>query len=191
NEAGILTYRTGFGHMINWTFVLIAFPIIFLFTHLRMKAHTINQIRYDAIYDVHIKIDGNKYETSGFIDSGNQLIDPITNTPVIICDHVFFKDVFTKGDWEALRHAYDSLNVDLIPEKWKSKLFVVPFKGVEGSSHFLFTIKLDSIVVYLKEKTLVSENVLIGIQFSSLTEDHRYHCLLNPTLIHTATIQSA
>lgn len=190
-EHGILTYNRGYGDVFSWIFVLIGFPIVWLFTKLRMDRHMVDQIRYNEIYSVKIEINGKSFTTNGFIDSGNQLIDPITRAPVIICDEQFLRQFFQAEEWSSLKKAYDQLDVDLIPMNWRKRVFVVPFKGVEGSQNILFTLRPDLLTVYYDGKELITEKVQIGIQFSQLTEDRRYHCLLHPKIIQTASVQSA
>lgn len=186
NSQGILTYETGFGGLINWLFVLLSFPLVWLFTKVRMDRHMVNQIRYNEIYPVSIEMKGKCFKTNGFIDSGNQLVDPITNTPVIICDEIFLQQFFEVKEWNKLKTASEQLNVDLIPMNWKNRTFVVPFKGVTGSDDILLTLKPDLLVIDYDEKKLKTKNVLIGIQFSRLTNDANFHCLLHPKIIKTA-----
>src|SRR5699024_3897047 len=164
SSHGILTYSTGFGDSISWIFVLVGFPIVWLFTKLRMDRHIVDQIRYDEIHPVIIELNGRRYETNGFIDSGNQLTDPITRAPVVICDETFLKNFFTEDEWDMLGKAHEHLNLDLIPTKWKKSVFIVPFKGVEGSQDILFTLRPDLLIVHYNEKKLVTRKVLIGIQ---------------------------
>lgn len=188
-EWGILTYNTGFGDVVSWLFVIIAFPIVLVFTKWRMDRHMIDQIRFNEIYDVTIKINDKQFKTNGFIDSGNQLIDPVTRVPVVICDEHFLKQFFNEAEWELLKKAYHSLDVELIPKRWRQRTFVVPFKGVAGSSNILFAIKPDVLTVHYDGKTLMTKRVLIGVQFSQLTDDLQYHCLLHPNIVHTATVK--
>lgn len=191
SSSGIVTYRTGLGDMVSWVFVIIGFPIVWLFTKWRMDRHLVDEIRYNEIYTVLIDINGVTFKTNGFIDSGNQLIDPITRTPVIICDESFLKQYFLKEEWKLLKIAYDQLDIDIVPVNWRNRIFIVPFKGVEGSGNILFTIRADSLTIKYNEQKLITNKVLVGVQFSQLTEDCSYHCLLHPKIIQTAISKPA
>lgn len=187
NVHGFLTYETGFGDLINWTFVLFSFPFVWFFTKFRMDRHKDEQIIYDEIYSVSIEMKGKQFKTNGFIDSGNQLIDPLTNTPVVICDEIFLQQFFNVTEWKQLKLAANELDVDSIPATWKNRTLIVPFKGVSGSDHILLTLKPDLFVIYYGHKRIETKNVLIGIQFSNLTNDYKYHCLLHPKIVQTAS----
>ena len=65
------------------------------------------------------------------------------------------------------------------------------FHGVEGKSNFLFALKPDKLAISYEEQQIVATKLLIGIQFSNLTDDKHYHCLLHPQIIKLATIHSA
>ncbi len=188
---GLLTYNSGFGDPVSWLFVAIGFPLVWMFTKSRMDKHVKEKIRYDQLIPVTIKMRGRSYSTTGFIDSGNQLTDPITKKPVILCDEIALKQWFTDQEWEQLEQCYHTFQMDKLPSEWEKYLQVVPYQGVEGSSMFLFTLRPEQLIIYYGEKRITTTKVLIGIQFGHLTKDASYHCLLHPQMIRTATIHSA
>lgn len=188
---GILTFNSGYGDPISWIFIVIGFPIVWLFTKYRMDEHAGEKIRYDQLCEVSIKMNEISYSTKGYIDSGNQLVDPLTKKPVIICDESFLKNWFSEEEWNQLKVVHEQLALDQIPQSWENKIQVVPYQGVEGSSMFLLAIRPDQIIVHYENQRLLTSNVLVGIQFGSLVRDRSYHCLLHPQIIKLATIQSA
>src|SRR5690606_11732638 len=139
--AGFLSFSSGYGDSISWIFVLIGFPIVFWFTKNRLDKHAIEKIRDDQLYEVSITINNRTLTTTGFIDSGNQLVDPLTKRPVVICDEVFLQQWFTREDWQHLKRAYEEFNMEQIPKSLENYIQVVPFHGVEGKSNFLFAIR--------------------------------------------------
>ncbi|MBU5266022.1 sigma-E processing peptidase SpoIIGA [Virgibacillus proomii] len=188
---GFLTYNSGFGDPVSWLFIITCFPIVWLFTKSRMDKHVSEKIRYDQLTPVTIRMRGKSYSSTGFIDSGNQLTDPLTKKPVILCDEVFLKQWFTDEDWLRLKQCYQSLQVHDLPKEWEKYMQLVPYQGVEGRSMFLFTLRPDQLIIYYGEKRIETSKVLIGIQFGRLTKDASYHCLLHPQIIHSATIYTA
>lgn len=191
SNAGILTHNTGYGDPVSWMFVAFGFPVCWLFTKGRMDKHVQDKIRYDAIYPVAIQIKNKVKTTKGYIDSGNQLVDPITKKPVVLCDEAFLKEWFEEDDWEDLKHAYQSFEIEKIPEKWMDSIQVIPYHGVEGSNGLLLAVKPDLLVIDYHHEQIKTTEFLIGIQFGSLTKDGSYHCLLQPELILSAAVYSA
>jgi stage II sporulation protein GA (sporulation sigma-E factor processing peptidase) len=189
--AGLLSFSSGYGDPVSWVFVVIGFPIVFWFTKNRLDKHAMEKIRYDQLYEVSITINNKTLSTTGFIDSGNQLVDPLTKRPVVICDEVFLQQWFTREDWQHLKRAYEELNMEQIPKSLENYIQVVPFHGVEGKSNFLLAIRPEKISILYENQHIVATKILIGIQFADLTKDKRYHCLLHPQIIKLATIHSA
>lgn len=191
SSSGIVTFNKGYGDPVSWLFVIIGFPVVWYFTKYRMDKHVSEKIRYDQLYPVTIEMKDQRYSTMGYIDSGNQLTDKLSNKPVVICDEVFLKQWFTEEDWLNLKEAYETLNMDLIPQDWESRVQIVPYQGVAGSHSYLFTLRPDQLIVRYDNSQIVSQKLLIGIQFGELTKDKSYHCLLHPQIIKLSTIQSA
>jgi len=188
---GFLTFNSGYGDPISWLFVLIGFPIVYLFTKRRMDKHGIDKIRYDQIYNVSIKINHKIFTTSGYIDSGNQLVDPITKYPVIICDENYLKQWFSDDEWNVLKEAHQELDFSKIPKKWEKLIQIVPYQGVEGYSNFLIAMRPEKVIVYYHQNKIVTNKILVGIQFGNLTKDHSYHCLLQPQILTLVSDDSA
>lgn len=180
---GVLSFHSGYGDPVSWLFIVIGFPLIWLFTKRRMDKHTIEQIRYDQIYPVTIQIAKMSFSTNGYVDSGNQLVDPLTKKPVIICDEPFLKQWFSSDDWFMMKTAHEQLNFDELPEEWEEKIHIVPYQGVEGKSSFLFAIRPDKLTIYDGEQKIIAKDILIGIQFATLTKDQRFNCLLQPQIL--------
>src|SRR5690625_1275752 len=187
----LITVNNGYGDPISLIFILIGFPIIWLFTKRRMDKHSIDKIRYNELCPVTIQLNGKSFSTTGYIDSGNQLVDPITKHPVIICDEIFLKQWFTNDEWKGLEEAHNELNYQKIPEQWEKRIHIIPYQGVEGKSNFLMAIRPEKLIVFYGQEKMMTHKVLIGIQFSRLTKDETYHCLLQPQIIQIAPVESA
>ncbi|MEC5422779.1 sigma-E processing peptidase SpoIIGA [Virgibacillus sp. C22-A2] len=188
---GLLTFTSGYGDPISWLFIVIGFPLVWLFTKSRMDKHAVEKIRYDQLCPVTIKLNDISYSTTGYIDSGNQLVDPLTKRPVIICDEFFLKKWFSDKDWKLLEEAHAEMDFEKIPREWEGSIQIVPYQGVQGNSSFLLTIRPQELIVYYGYQKIVTKKVLIGIQFAELVKDRSYHCLLQPQIIKLAAVQSA
>lgn len=183
NASGVLTLNHGFGDPVSWIFVLVGFPLVWFFTKRRMDKHAAAKIKYDQIYRVAITIKGKQFSTDGYIDSGNQLIDPLTKRCVVICDEQFLRNWFADDDWEALKQAFDDLNLESIPASWQEHIQLVPYRGVGGENGFLFAIRPEKLHIVYGSQEINVDKVLIGIQFGKLANDQMYHCLLHPQLV--------
>lgn len=189
--GAFITYNEGYGDGVSWLFVLIGFPCVWWFTRKRLDHLTTQKIRYDQLVEVTIKLKDEEKITQGFIDSGNQLVDPITKRPVIVCDELFLKQWFSEEDWNHLKICHTEWSFDNLPESWADRIRIVPYQGIDGARTFMLVLKPDNISISYNGTNLTLSKVLIGIQFGELASDGSYHCLLHPHLLKTFAIQSA
>lgn len=191
SSNGIITFNNGYGDPISWLFVVICFPIVWHFTKKSMDKHAVEKIRYDQLCPITLDMNNKSFSTTGYIDSGNQLVDPLTKSPVVVCDEFFLRQWFSEDEWEAVQKACDLLDFDFIPKKWEKRIHIVPFHGVDGKSAYMMAIKPDKIKILYNQDEIITNKLLVGIQFSNLTKDESYHCLLHPHIIKLATVHSA
>lgn len=191
NHKVMLTAKNMYGDDIHLAFILICFPLIWLFIKRRMDDHVRIKIKYDQLYEVILTINGQSMRTKGYLDSGNHLVDPITRRPVVLCDMSFLKAFFPQEDWIPFMDCLRKNQLDQIPLLFKQKVFIVPFQGVGGKTSYLYCLKPELLTIFYQGKILETNHVLVGIQLDALTENNAYHCLLHPQLIHFSNEGSA
>ncbi|WP_443128795.1 sigma-E processing peptidase SpoIIGA [Gracilibacillus sp. D59] len=167
---------------IHGLFVLIGFPIILFFTKYRMDKHKMQQFQQEFYYSVTIKWRGKQVETTGYLDSGNHLVDPFTQTPVIIVDETILEHWLAKEEIMDLQSSAQSLMEGEIDSFSSATFRILPFQGVSGQHDFMIAFKPDLLEIHMKNVQLTNKKVLIGIQFGNLVADNSYHCLLHPKL---------
>ncbi|MFC4404661.1 sigma-E processing peptidase SpoIIGA [Gracilibacillus xinjiangensis] len=168
---------------IHGFFVLIGFPVVYLFTKQRMDKHKYTQLKRDFMYMVTIIWREREVQVSGYVDSGNQLVDPISKKPVIICDETFLNDSFNEQELMELKQLYEQIaDGDITPHSNKNYR-LVPYQGVGGKMEWLIAFSPDKLVIHIDKRNKIEvQQVLIGIRFGQLVGDHSYHCLLHPKL---------
>ncbi|PWU68946.1 sigma-E processing peptidase SpoIIGA [Gracilibacillus dipsosauri] len=172
---------------IHVVFVGVGFPIIFLFTKWRMDKHKYYQFKKDHLYEVSVCWREKTSNVKGYMDSGNQLVEPISQLPVIIGDEYLMQTWFDKQSFKELKDSFQQFK-DGEAEEFPYPFFrIIPFKGVGGQSEWLLAFKPDYIQIHMnKQNPLLIEDVLIGIQFGRLVGDNSYQCLLHPRLFKKA-----
>ncbi|MDL4839979.1 sigma-E processing peptidase SpoIIGA [Aquibacillus rhizosphaerae] len=191
SENSILTFRTGYGDQISWLFVCIGFPFVWWFTKSRLDKHALEKFKQDQLFEVTIHIRGEGFSTTGYMDSGNQLVDPFSRKPVIICDQGFMSNWFTKDELIQMEKAQENLDFDSVPSKWEESIQVVPYQGVGGNRTFMIVLKPDKLLLTYENKQISTTKILIGIQFRELVSDGSYHCLLHPYILKNSVATSA
>lgn len=93
------------------------------------------------------------------------------------------KQWFSEEEWNQLKESFSNFSIQNIPFNWQDMIQVIPFHGVSGNNSFLYAIRPEKLSVLNNEKEIVTNHVLIGIQFGTLTKDGKYHCLLHPQMM--------
>lgn len=165
---------------------VVVLVIGFLVTLLVVKKWTdgliLERFMSHQLYNVQLTWNGKQYSTMAFLDSGNHLVDPLTNRPVIICDALFMKQFFQREDWYYLQRAIQANDATQIPAHLIDKFRLIPFTSV-ANSHILYALKPDKLIVESSEHRFETKDVLVGIQLSPIVHDRQYHCLLHPQLV--------
>lgn len=191
SEQGFLTWNSGYGDPISWLFVVLGFPVVWVFTKKTMDKHALLKFRQDQYMNVTIVLSDKHVSTIGFVDSGNHLVDPISQKPVIICDYKVINQLFQVEEMEQLKLAQETCDFGCLPEQLVTQVQFVPYQGVSGDHRFLIVVKPTYITIQYDDQLIRTANVLIGFQFGRLTADDSYHCLLQPELFKHIVTQSA
>ncbi|WP_125154642.1 sigma-E processing peptidase SpoIIGA [Clostridium rectalis] len=108
------------------------------------------------LYDVDIVLRSSKTKVKAFLDTGNELVEPVTNLPVIVVQEDIFKDIDIK----------DYSN------------FYIPYKVVNGAGGRLRAIKPECIKIY-KEEQIEEKDALIAFSNEKLSDTGDYQALLS------------
>lgn len=171
------------GDQISLVVILLGFPITLYVTKMWSDRLVVDRFEREQLYQISLDWNNHCFETKAFLDSGNQLVDPITNRPVIVCDYLFMKKFFSETEWHHIERAIEHHEIELIPMHLMNQFSIIPFKTIAGENHYLFAIKPDKLTIQTENKKIVIQKVLVGIQISPMTNDATYHCLLHPRLL--------
>lgn len=149
-NIGMVFFHKGIS--INYIFILISTPIVMYIYYKQMKViREVNSLYYKV--DIYIK--ESKLELIGYMDTGNTLMDPYTNSPVIITNSKKFKSVS-----------------ESIP------FFYIPYQSINGCG-LLKCYKVKKIFI---EGIGVKNNVVVGVVDEKL-KSNKVDVLLNYLLM--------
>ena len=186
------TNTTGFGSPISWGFVLIGFPLVWYFSKSRIDDIEVKKIHYEEIVQVRIDIEEYSIELQGLIDSGNQLYDPITKTPVMIVDIDKLQSFLPPSIVEKSK-SIDTLTSETNdpPHKWESRIRIIPYRGVGQNHEFLVAIKPDLITINHHNEIIKVKKALVGLNHTGLSSDGDYDCIIHPKMLVSSSFQPA
>lgn len=188
-SGAITTYSSGFGDPVSWGMVLIGFPLLWYFSKYQISTIETKKLQFDQIVEVDILIDNVHISVKGLIDTGNQLFDPISKTPVMILDvnqvtsHIPKSIIECSKNVEHL-HLIDEMN------PWLNRIRVIPYRGVGQDHQFLAAVKPDYVKVYHNGQIFKISRILIGLSHSTFSTDGEYTCILHPKMVTESNVCS-
>jgi stage II sporulation protein GA (sporulation sigma-E factor processing peptidase) len=188
--GAIVTQTKGLGDPVGWGLILIGFPILWYFSKNQMEEAEAKKIHFDQLVKIAIKIENINVSMIGLIDSGNQLYDPLTKKPVMIADASIFQSHLSTTFLEGLKNI-ENLSDDQYDHPFFERLKIIPYRGVGQDHQFLTALKPDEVMIEMDGEKLSTNQVLIGLNFQSLSSDGEYDCILHPRMITGAKVLSA
>lgn len=142
--------------------------------------------------EVKVRIEDHEQCCIGLIDTGNQLYEPLTRTPVMVMEASLWQDVLPATWIPQIREG----KVDLLlasmtddePFIWRDRLRLVPYRGVNRGAQFMLAIKPDSVAVEREGVVYESKKVLIGLDAGKLVADGTYRAIIHPSLLQDRSV---
>lgn len=189
---GVLTTQSsGLGDPISWLFVLLMIPFMLYFTKRRVGDIEIRKLRYDQIMNFELKIDSTILKGKGLLDSGNQLHDPISKTPVLILDLTVYSGDLPQAviNQASSLESIGEMSVENNP--WLDRMRIIPYRAVGSSNQFLMGIKADQIAIWTDGVKYETRNVIVGLSFTNVSGEGDYQAILHPKMLSHASVTSS
>lgn len=182
NDGIYAVVQTSFLYLILG-FAIATYLIIKTVAH-RKKQQLIEQ----HLVNVNITLQGVEIGCTALIDTGNQLYDPLTRSPVVIIEAQLlaseFPDLVTAlqaGDGST--YSFSHLSDELL-ELWQTKIKLIPFRSVNKDGQFIVAIKPEKLTFIHNEQVMTTNKVLLGLDYGHLSSERKYHAILHPALLN-------
>ncbi len=136
--------------------------------------------------EVYVVIGGKEHRCTGLVDTGNQLYDPLSRTPVMVMEASLWEDEIPPGWMQGIRDSQvDRLIAGLGQEEfpWQDRLRLVPYRGINKGTQFMLAVKPDTVVIVREGQRSESSKVLIGLDGGKLAADGSYRAIIHPSLV--------
>lgn len=134
-----------------------------------------------------IDLFGGKVQASAIVDTGNQLVDPLTGTPVIVVEYRVVQSLLPEDLCRFLEQAGDTgwtgSMVQASDRPWASRIRLIPFHSLGQKNGLLVGIKPDSVEIVLPRGKSRADQVLLGVYQGYLSRENAYQALLHPGLV--------
>lgn len=120
------------------------------------------------------------------IDTGNSLMDPVTQYPVMIAELDGVKELLPEGMAEWMKNWSQTQQVQGSAEdnsEWKKRIRLIPFHAIGTNSGMLPGFKPDSVCVEKEELQYERTQVVVCICQNKLSEKNQYKAIISPELV--------
>ncbi|MBE3568669.1 MAG: sigma-E processing peptidase SpoIIGA [Bacillales bacterium] len=185
----LLANVKGFGDPISWVFVMMAIPFAWYFSKRRLEDFETAKIQYDQLVDVIIHFAGCRLELKGLVDSGNQLFDPLTKTPVMIVSTKGLEHTLPREILEIAEDPDKFLNGELeLNQKWTDRVHFIPAQSIGKTRQLLLAFNSDGVEIQNYQRV---SKALIHFTIQQLSADQAFSCIVHPKLAAAAPEESA
>lgn len=183
----LVTQSSGMGTPVTWTFIVIAFPLVWLYSRLTFKSLAERQDIHRFLAQVELSIGAKSVSGTGLIDTGNQLRDPLTRTPVMIVEARLVMPVLPPSVQRAVQQQDVTQGLSELPPEWITRVKLIPYRSVTRGTDFLLALKPDKIKIVQREKAYEMNDVLVGMDHGRLSSDGTYQMILHTSFVEEAS----
>ncbi|MFH5182837.1 sigma-E processing peptidase SpoIIGA [Paenibacillus sp. TAB 01] len=178
----------GASHQVHIGLIFLLAVLIFaiwLYRHVHQAAKRKEEMA-SFFAKVEVYIDEYASSCMGLIDTGNQLYDPLTKTPVMVMEVSQWGEKIP----DTWKQRIERSEVDQIVSaigtdefEWQDRLRLVPYRGVNRNTQFMLAIKPDRVIITYNDKQFETLKVLIGLDGGKLSSDNAYQAIIHPNLM--------
>lgn len=146
------------------------------------------ELVHTHLAEVKVTIEERSQTCVGLIDTGNQLYDSLTRTPVMIMEAALWEQVLPSGWLSVIKDGgVDKLVAGMDAEsfEWQHRLRLVPYRGVNRGTQFMLALKPDLVEIEFGGQVFETSKVLIGLDGGKLAADGTYQSIIHPSMVHT------
>lgn len=137
-----------------------------------------------------IRLQGQEIRVDGLVDTGNQLVDPLSGAPVVIVEYDVLAP-YLPPNARSLFPAGGEADLDKVAQCFAEAGYtlpirVIPFTTIGKRHGMLVGFKPDEITILTGDQKVRNSNVVVGIYSRRLSPRGTYHALLHPDLLHAS-----
>lgn len=168
-----------------WFTFIMCFAVLLWFKFVYSTRRKLEN-RLEYMGEVQVAIGDFTVTCPGLLDTGNQLSDPLTRTPVMVMEASLWKEKLPAAWLQRLDGGEPDkllLELDDADFEWRDRLRLVPYRGVNRGSAFMLALKPDAVEIRIGNQTSRSSKVLIGLDGGKLSGDRSYQAIIHPELV--------
>jgi len=146
-------------------------------------------VRRQVLYDVEVFVGGERQCFKALLDTGHSLLDPISNTPVIIAEFAvvkpFLPDPIKLIFYENREDDLNAVTDGSLDSGFVGRIRMIPFSALGKRNGMLIGFRSDRVEIRRGDDEQASlREIIVGIYNSKLSGKGVYQGLLNPEILN-------
>lgn len=163
--------------------MFIGFAVLkYLFHEIKIRKE-----KNDYMRTVNIEINNKTKSIKAFIDTGNELTDPLTGRPVILVNIECLKGILDEDTENEIIEFYSNKNksyINVFLEKnYKLKMRVIRYNTISNKGELMICIIPNNISILSNDNNVIKADALIGIYPQRISQNNDYDALLFKKLL--------
>ena len=183
---GGFTNGTGsFGDPVSWVFVTIGFPLAWYFSKRHINILDLAKWNKEQRVTMFVEINGIEFKSEGFVDTGNQLLDPLSGSPVAIISLYERDNLLPPSVTKLIEKGVQNMDVDFaeFPDGWQEKMRIIPCKVVGNESQLLIGFKPDALSIEAANERRSVHKCLISFTMQQLSGEGLFDSIVHPKMV--------
>lgn len=184
NLYNLLTNKIEMFKFFKLKYLIIGLLVAILGAYKIFDYYDSRSIQGNFLAKVNISYKDRNITIDALIDTGNTLVEPVLNQPVMVVEYKKIEDFLP----EKLKEVYErgNLNDYIILEKalrdlkGEMSLHLIPFESIGNDGGILLGFRPDYLIIEFNDgETRLEKNMIVGIFYGSISDDLSYNGLLN------------
>lgn len=136
-------------------------------------------------YQISLYFDDKNIYGTGFVDTGNFLLEPLSRRPVMVADAGWIQKILP-GEYLRLLNIYmeqGKIDYDLIAEEKLTRARWIPYQAVGEQNGELLGFQCSKMFLRAQDTCMTRENVIVGISRTPIMNHNQYQMLLHTGII--------
>ncbi|MFS0782391.1 sigma-E processing peptidase SpoIIGA [Bacillus sp. 1P06AnD] len=183
-EPSVFYMPKSYGDPVSWLFVMLGFPLGWVYAKKVFSEMEMTNIMQESMMDVQMCVKGKLLECRGFIDTGNQLYEPITNIPVMVASAIALKDQLPEEVYRLIRNGgkMEEWGADF-QVVWADRIRFIPYKVVGKEQQLLVAFRPDWIKLSSGDSSGTINKGLVAFTEQTLSHDGSFDCIIHPRML--------
>lgn len=186
---GFASGSGSFGDPVSWIFVIIGFPLAWHFTKKHIQVLELANWSDKQSVLLRIALNGLTFEAKGLVDTGNQLMDPLTGSPVCIISIHGKEKLLPKEVVSVIEKGVENMSMESkeLPDGWQGKMRIIPCRVVGEDNQLLIGFKPDALYIEVSGEYKEASKCVISFTKQQLSSDGNFDAIIHPKLVPEAT----